>query len=51
MRAIGSETRPHRALNPMGDDDAEILEAVNRGEFAINGFRNRDIRARLYATT
>jgi hypothetical protein len=34
-----------RALNPLSSDDAQLLEAVNRGEFAINGFRNRDLRA------
>ena len=26
-----------------------MLEAVNRGEFAINGFRNRDMRGLLFA--
>ena len=25
-----------------------MIEVVSRGEFAINGFRNRDIRALLY---
>jgi len=33
-----------RALRPFADDSA-LLEAVSRGEFAINGFRNRDLRA------
>jgi hypothetical protein len=33
-----------RALRPFGDDST-LLEAVNRGEFAINGFRNRDLQA------
>jgi len=42
------EGRSVRALNPMGGEDAALLEAVNRGEFAINGFRNRDIRGQLY---
>ena len=27
------------------------MAIVNRGEFAINGFRNRDVRARLYSPT
>jgi hypothetical protein len=36
-----------RALNPLSHDDATLLAAVSRGEFAINGFRNRDIRALL----
>jgi hypothetical protein len=38
----------YRALNPWADKDARLLEAVNRGEFAINGFRNRDLRALLF---
>ena len=37
-----------RALRPFQDDDASFLEAVNRGEFVISGFRNRDLRKLLY---
>lgn len=37
-----------RALNPLGAYDAALLAAVNRGEFAINGFRNRDLAAVLF---
>jgi hypothetical protein len=33
-----------RAPNPLAAEDARLLAAVNRGEFAINGFRNRDLR-------
>ena len=33
-----------RALRPFGEDRA-LLEAVSRGEFTINGFRNRDLQA------
>ena len=33
-----------RALRPFADDRA-LLEAVSRGEFAINGFRNRNMQA------
>jgi hypothetical protein len=40
--------QPVRALNPLSSDDATLLEAVSRGEFAINGFRNRDLRPLLY---
>lgn len=40
-----------RALNPLAPDDARLLAVVNRGEFAINGFRNRDLRCLLYADT
>jgi len=38
-----------RALNPLSDEDAQLLAAVHRGEFMINGFRNRDLRAILYS--
>jgi hypothetical protein len=37
-----------RGLNPLAKDDARLLEAVNRGEFTINGFRNRDLRNLLF---
>ena len=43
--------RRHRALNPFRPDDAALLAAVNRGEFAIGGLRNRDLRAHLYPKT
>ncbi len=38
-----------RAINPLNPEDAELLEAVARGEFTIRGFRNRDLRPLLYA--
>lgn len=40
--------RPVRALNPLANEDARLLEAVSRGEFALNGFRNRDLRQILF---
>lgn len=36
-----------RALQPLGEADGALLSAVSRGEFAVNGFRNRDLRALL----
>lgn len=39
-----------RALNPWSSKDADLLRAVNRGEFKINGFRNRDLRPLLFTT-
>ena len=39
-----------RALNPLSPDDLRLLTAVNRGEFNINGFRNRDLRTLLHGT-
>jgi hypothetical protein len=40
--------RPVRALNPFAEADARLLTAVSRGEFALNGFRNRDLRPLLF---
>lgn len=50
-RAVKREKQQYRALNPMGEADAELMAAVNRGEYSINGFRNRDVRGRLYGRT
>jgi hypothetical protein len=54
-RAAGKLCRPvvigsrrHRALNPLAADDAQLLEAIGRGEWLIGGFRNRDIRQALH---
>ena len=47
-RPIKRDGRRYRGLNPLSPDDARYLEAVNRGEFSINGFRNRDVRALLW---
>ena len=38
-----------RALNPYAPEDLALLKAVARGEFTINGFRNRDLAKLLYA--
>lgn len=45
---VRSKGRRWRALNPWSPRDGALLEAVNRGEFALNGLRNRDLRAQLY---
>jgi len=39
-----------RALNPLAADDALLLQTVARGEFALQGFRNRDLRTHLFGT-
>jgi hypothetical protein len=36
-----------RALRPFADDHP-LLAVINRGDFLINGFRNRDLQALLY---
>ena len=47
-QAVWRDRQRYRALNGLGETDAERLAIVNRGEFAINGFRNRDVRVHLY---
>ena len=43
----GRRTRP---LNPYAPEDARLLAAIARGEFTLNGFRNRDLRKLLVDT-
>lgn len=40
--------RPVRALNPLAAEDAALLAAIDRGEFALQGFRNRDLSVLLF---
>lgn len=37
-----------RALHPFAAADLALLQAVNRGEFTINGLRNRDLQVLLF---
>lgn len=37
-----------RGLNPLSKADAELLEHVGRGEFILNGFRNRNLRELMF---
>jgi hypothetical protein len=43
--------RRQRALNPTAGADGELLRCLARGEFLLNGFRNRDLRQRLGPAT
>lgn len=45
---ISSQGRRVRALRLADPDDIALLEAITHGEFAISGFRNRDIRRLLH---
>lgn len=47
-RRIQKRRRRYRALNPWSPADAITLETIARGEWAIQGFRNRDLRSVLY---
>jgi hypothetical protein len=50
-QSIVCRGRRHRALNPWGEPDATLLQTIARGEWLVNGFRNRDLRAALYNKT
>ena len=38
-----------RGLRPWAEEDLALLRAVSRGEFCVNGFRNRDIQPLLFS--
>ena len=50
-RPVTHRGRRVRALRLGDPADIALFEAVSRGEFAISGFRNRDIRRHLYPTS
>lgn len=37
-----------RALNPFHEVDSQLLAAINHGEFLIHGFRNRDLKQKIF---
>jgi hypothetical protein len=39
-----------RALRPVPGGDLDLLKAIGRGEYAIDGMRNRDLQAQLFGT-
>ena len=45
---VRRDQRRYRALNPFETADAQLLAAVNRGEWALKGFRNAEIRLLLF---
>jgi hypothetical protein len=47
-RPVSNHARRTRALRLADPNDLALLQAITRGEFAISGFRNRDIRRQLH---
>jgi hypothetical protein len=47
-RSITHDGRRYRPLNPLGPEDGQLLEILSLGELTLHGFRNRDLRQRLY---
>ena len=47
-RAVRQKGRSYRGFNPLAKRDFQLFAALLRGEHAIMGFRNRDIRPHLF---
>jgi len=47
-KPVQREGRRVRALHPWAPQDRALWQALNRGKFKINEFRNRDLRALLF---
>jgi hypothetical protein len=47
-RSTRWKRRPVRALQPWSEVDQELLSIISRGEYTLQGFRNRDLVAHLY---
>ena len=50
-RPVIGKGKRSRALHPFDEQDRLLLEAISRGEFMINGLRNKDLQPLLYATS
>lgn len=46
--AVFPDGKRARALNPLTGPDGELLRTIARGDFLLQGFRNRDVRLALY---
>ena len=53
LRRLGQPQSWHgrrvRALSPFAPDDRQLLQAISRGEFTLNGIRNRDLQRLCFA--
>ncbi len=53
LHRLGQPTYWHgrrvRALQPFAPDDRQLIQAISRGEFTINGVRNRDVQRLCFA--
>ena len=45
---VSRSGRRYRGLNPWDKNDSRLLRFLGKGELAINGFRNKDLRSWLY---
>jgi hypothetical protein len=47
-QSLARDGRRYRGLNLLSERDGRVLKAINRGEHAIRGLRNRDLREILF---
>ena len=47
-KRITRQGRSYRALRPIDPEEAKLFGILLRGEFLVQGFRNRDVRRRLF---
>jgi hypothetical protein len=50
-KPVITKTSRSRGLTPLTGIDSQLIAILLRGEFTLNGFRNRDIRDLLFPTT
>lgn len=50
-RPVFHDGQRTRALNPLTGADGELLRTISRGDFLLQGFRNRDVRLSLFGET
>jgi hypothetical protein len=48
VHAGQAQRAPGAAVKPLRPGRPKLLDAISSGEFTINGFRNRDLRLRLF---
>jgi len=48
-RRVMKDGRPYRPLRPITMEDSRLFQVVLRGEFAIRGFENQDLRRYLFS--
>ncbi len=47
-RRITRQGRPYRGLRPIEPDEVRMFSALQEGSFLLQGFRNKDIRRKLF---
>jgi hypothetical protein len=47
-QSLKKQGRRYRGLNVLGENDGAWLKAISRGEYAIRGWRNRDLREIMF---